>query len=768
VNAKKAKVLAALRSQDTIYQGSFKKLVVADKTSHEKFLSAKKGIHTKELQAEKKCQTKLASKLQKSDAKYESAYNKLMSQPSSVAAKSKLQSAMAALMKSYSTATSGKTGAALKAERALFSAKFKALERSSPYYKSIKHLRDSSAWYPKYKAQVAAYTKKCSQEIKAQCASELKLLKVSNKWFKDYSSLIESSAWFFKYKRLMKRAMAACHAKAPGASGSASKHVKPLVKKPPFATADEIHHALKKATKALSTAKTKAQKKAVKDQVKAALAAAGVADADNAGTIAWANNKLNIAKKWAEAQLAHDAHSLSQVSAWQPGQRKMAIKMRDYCENAAQAMIAVARSTKNKEMVARDAKHRSKKTLKQLNSQINEARKAAYDAQEAVEHARAALAVTVGDRARFMARHALLRANDAVHDAYAILKMEEGKKNVVISNRLESDGARLVGENELHYRARKTYHKAARILKLVLAALKIIRKDHYIHKEKVFKQQQKAMKEKAEKMAHKERKSKTAERQKKSGIASKWAYAAKLADEAMKQGNIARREAKKAAKAGKIAAQKALESAEVKADLFKAHHPNKKVSFEEVESAVDRESRTALFAARAAQIEDAIARGQTLPKPAELLARNHRVHAFSAKEEEEALRAREEAGMLIPADHTIQDWITKAAQRKAKTAQHAVQPAATENPIEWKQHYQQWFAKKMATAYKRTVVKQVIKATSATARAQNEIPAKTRSAHVEDERAKWREYYKQKYEHKMQQKHLESSEVVMTQPPGGH
>ena len=34
------------------------------------------------------------------------------------------------------------------------------------------------------------------------------------------------------------------------------------------------------------------------DEVKAALADAGIADADNAGTIAWANHNLDVAKEW--------------------------------------------------------------------------------------------------------------------------------------------------------------------------------------------------------------------------------------------------------------------------------------------------------------------------------------------------------------------------------------------------------------------------------------------------------------------------------------
>merc|ERR1711998_609804 len=56
-----------------------------------------------------------------------------------------------------------------------------------------------------------------------------------------------------------------------------------------------IHKALEVAQKSLRHAHGKKQKMAAKAAVKAALADAGVADADNAGTIAWANRNLDAA-----------------------------------------------------------------------------------------------------------------------------------------------------------------------------------------------------------------------------------------------------------------------------------------------------------------------------------------------------------------------------------------------------------------------------------------------------------------------------------------
>merc|ERR1711881_187231 len=247
--------------------------------------------------------------------------------------------------------------------------------------------------------------------------------------------------------------------KAPKKAAHGKKHHKYV--KGENTLRSRIHKALKVAQKSLRHAHGKKQKMAAKAAVKAALADAGVADADNAGTIAWANRNLDAAKKWSDHALKRDAKSLGKVAAWKVGDRKQGILMRRKCERAVQSMIAVASATKNKEMVAKEDKLRAAGKLKSYDGPIKKARKASRYAGKMVENARAALA----------AKHALLRAQNAMHDANPILRMEMGKKNVITSNRLQSDGARLVGENELHYRCRKTFHRANRVLKLVNAAL---------------------------------------------------------------------------------------------------------------------------------------------------------------------------------------------------------------------------------------------------------------------------------------------------------
>merc|ERR1711990_348362 len=141
-----------------------------------------------------------------------------------------------------------------------------------------------------------------------------------------------------------------------------------------------------------------------------------------------------------------------------------------------------------------------------------------------------------------------------------ILKMEVGKKNIITANRLQSTGGKMVGENELHYRARKTFHKANRVLKMVEAALGEARKNHYAHKEAVMKREQKVTMEEASKLSDKERSAKSEAKRKAMGIKTKEEYAAYLAKEALKFGQVARDDAKKAA-------EKAEASARVKAEL---------------------------------------------------------------------------------------------------------------------------------------------------------------------------------------------------------
>merc|ERR1712054_169244 len=107
------------------------------------------------------------------------------------------------------------------------------------------------------------------------------------------------------------------------------------------------------------------------------------------------------------------------------------------CENAIQAMVAVASKTKNKAQIAKEDKLRNQKKLKSFDGPIKAARKAALYAAKSVEEARAALAATLGTKARIAAKHALVRAQNAMHDANTILRMEMGKKNVITSNRLQ-------------------------------------------------------------------------------------------------------------------------------------------------------------------------------------------------------------------------------------------------------------------------------------------------------------------------------------------
>merc|ERR1719261_132270 len=434
-----------------------------------------------------------------------------------------------------------------------------------------------------------------------------------------------------------------------------------------------IHKALKVAQKSLRHAHGKKQKMAAKAAVKAALADAGVADADNAGTIAWANRNLDAAKKWSDHALKRDAKSLGKVAAWKVGDRKQGILMRRKCERAVQSMIAVASATKNKEMVAKEDKLRAAGKLKSYDGPIKKARKASQYAGKMVENARAALAATLGTKARIAAKHALLRAQNAMHDANTILRMEMGKKSVITSNRLQSDGARLVGENELHYRCRKTFHRANRVLKLVNAALNHARKNHYAHKEAVMKQTQKITMEKAAKLAHKERRMKSEARRKALGIKTKQEYAAYLAKQALKFGELARDDARKAAKAGKLAAAKALESANVKAELGGAK--GKKTSTKTVTEALQRENIAADLAAKAAKMEDAIVTGGHIPHEVqELVMDGH------GKVKATALSAARTAAVEANVDlATSEDFNNFVNHKKA-----------------WKKHYKKIFNKKMS------------------------------------------------------------------------
>merc|ERR1711977_758233 len=95
------------------------------------------------------------------------------------------------------------------------------------------------------------------------------------------------------------------------ADGKATIHVKGET-----AIRTKIKKALRVARGSLAKAHGAKQKAAAKAAVKAALADAGVTDADAAGTIAWANRNLDAAKKWSDHALKRDAKSLGKVAAW--------------------------------------------------------------------------------------------------------------------------------------------------------------------------------------------------------------------------------------------------------------------------------------------------------------------------------------------------------------------------------------------------------------------------------------------------------------------
>jgi hypothetical protein len=379
---------------------------------------------------------------------------------------------------------------------------------------------------------------------------------------------------------------------------------------------NRIQKAITVASKSLKAAKGKKQKAAARSAVKSALAAAGVKDADDAGTIAWAQRNIAVAKKWASARLKKDAASLSQAQAWTKGDRKKGEAMQKKCENAIQAMVAVASATKNKAQITKEDKKANSKKMAQFDLPIKNARKASMYAAKSVEAARAALAETLGTKARIAAKHALLRAQDAVASANLILKTEIGKKNAITAARLQADGLKLVGESELHYQSRKTFHKANRVLKLVNAALANARKNHYAHKEGKMKQTQRVTMEKAAKLQAQEKKHKAKAKHDAKIMAAREAYAAKLAQEALKYGETARDDAKKAAAAGKIAAAKALESAKLKAKLTeqKSGKKAKVRSTKMVAIALKRENTAAKLADKAAKMEKAIVTGGAMPK----------------------------------------------------------------------------------------------------------------------------------------------------------
>ena len=121
-----------------------------------------------------------------------------------------------------------------------------------------------------------------------------------------------------------------------------------------------------------------------------------------------------------------------------------------------------------------------------------------------------------------------------------------------MSNRLQSDKGRLEGESELHFQARKTYHRANRVLKRVDQAMVAAHKAHLAWKQAVARRKQQMIAQQAAELASKEREKKSEERRKARGIKTKEEYAAKLADEALNAGENAEELMRKAARAGVV------------------------------------------------------------------------------------------------------------------------------------------------------------------------------------------------------------------------
>lgn len=476
----------------------------------------------------------------------------------------------------------------------------------------------------------------CVKQTNADVDTAVQLLQRRSKWFTEYGNLIKNSQWYAKYGDTLKAKASECR------SGKVKKQEKKLqkVKKkeqqtakeqkkeeeeekkaetkkkkkeefkpkpaPPVKPAtsptvekDKIDAALKKAQHALAEAKTKDQDKVARAAVDSALKKAGVKDSKNAGTIAWANHQLDLAKKWAEEYLQHQVKALDKVAGWTEGARKEGKKKQKATEDVIQTMIAVAQATKNAEQIAQEHTDRDQTKMKAMQEPIKRTREAADAAEKSVQHAKAALAVAMSTQTRIQAKHALDDAKDALRDANAILQSEVGRRNAILANRLHSDGAKLVGESELHYRARKTFHRGQRVLKLVDHALLLARKNHYAHKKALQKREQKAVAEKAAKLAFKEKSKKSEERRKARGIKTEEEYAAKLADEALDAGKRAGTYMGKAAEAGRLAAAKILEAAEVKASLYKEQH--KGATHKAVTAKVKEESGAAVLASKASR-----------------------------------------------------------------------------------------------------------------------------------------------------------------------
>jgi len=345
-------------------------------------------------------------------------------------------------------------------------------------------------------------------------------------------------------------------------------------------------------------------------------------------------------------------------------------------------MVAVAEATRNAEMVARERADRTKAQLKALNGPIQEARVSAQAAQKAVDTAEASLALTRGNRERARAKEALNDAKVAVQSANEILESEIGQRDAVLSNRLQSDKGRLAGENEIHYRARKTYHRGNRVLKMVSDALQAVHNSHAAHKKAAIQRQQEIVTAQATALAAKEKSKKSEERRKARGIKTNEEYAAKLADEALTAGERAEAYMKKAATAGTKAAQKIMEAAEVKSDLYDSQ-AGVATTGEGRVAQISREASAALLASQASQMEAASVGGHPVQSRVPVLvaaATTTEWHVQGESLQEEVRRARKQAQLAIPTDRDIERW-------------------AAEKPV-WKAYYKKLYQAKLDAVVK--------------------------------------------------------------------
>jgi len=146
---------------------------------------------------------------------------------------------------------------------------------------------------------------------------------------------------------------------------------------------------------------------------------------------------------------------------------------------------------------------------------------------------------------------------------------------------------------------------------------------------------------------------KSEEKRKRLGIKTKEEYAAYLAKEALKFGEVARDDAKKAAKAGKLAAEKAEESAHVKAQLG----IKSKTSTAPVTEALERENIAADLAAKAASMESAIVTGGKIPKIVQELIADHTGQVKSTMLEAARMRA-QKAHVNLEDDEDFHEFVS--------------------------------------------------------------------------------------------------------------